>query len=49
MLREIQEFGSHAMDIYSYLLAGIGRQLTHKYIRSLKDFCLLMYLFVFIL
>ncbi|TNN69244.1 Elongation of very long chain fatty acids protein 1 [Liparis tanakae] len=23
MLREIQEFGSHAMDIYSYLLSGI--------------------------
>lgn len=30
MLRQLQEMGSHALDIYNYLLAGIGRQLTLK-------------------
>lgn len=25
MLQGIQEIGSHAMDIYDYLLAGLGR------------------------
>lgn len=30
MLQEIQEIGSHAMDIYDYLLAGIGKWLTQQ-------------------
>lgn len=28
MLQKIQEFGSHAKDIYDYLVAGIGRGLA---------------------
>uniref|UniRef100_A0A3B3YYX4 Elongation of very long chain fatty acids protein 1 n=1 Tax=Poecilia mexicana TaxID=48701 RepID=A0A3B3YYX4_9TELE len=30
MLRQLQELGSHALDIYNYLLAGMGRQLILK-------------------
>lgn len=30
MLWKLQEMGSHALDIYNYLLAGMGRQLPLK-------------------
>lgn len=31
MLRGIQEMGSHAVDIYDYLLAGVGKRPSWLY------------------